>query len=601
MIFTAKTEQELYEAIDRINQTTEEAMLILKEREYELDRTISFRRGNVTVKGNHARLRGSRKIPFGDGDLVTIDAAEFGISDLGRLGEGPYDDFWFEYDIPKPHMIDEGPGAELFFENRVLPMSRYPEEGFLTITKALGKTRLPLDNGTAEGIFLCDDENVRSWDAGSEALAVGYWGNDWATQRHRVKSVSSEGVIEVEPPYHAFGYRDGEMYNNKDGGKFYFINVVSHIKNPGEWAIDRKEGKIYLKPLPNQEYVNVSVCGNVFELCGVQNIRISDLEISECRKCGFLVEDSTDCVIENCTVYHTGAWGIVADRCRNMKVRCCEVFGTAGGGIAVSGGNRENLISSENIIIGCTVHDIARWHKTYLAGIEINGVGCIVRENKLYDMPHFGLDFQGNDHIIEHNEIKNVCMESNDAGAIYAGRDWTCRGNIIRYNYIHELRGRDGYGCIALYFDDGMSSAEVYGNVIANVYHPAIELGGGRDFQIFGNTFVNCQYALKFDNRVMTWLKPERLMQHLGEVDYQSPVWKEAYPELSCILDNDCEKPLGNRFCDNTIIGGEGLLVTSEEVLSMLEMHGNTHIKHEMPHFEHEYKDTESWIFPPVK
>lgn len=599
--FTAKTEQELYDAVACINNSEEDAMLELAEGEYEIDKTIRFTRGNVTVKGNNAHLRGSRKIPLASGDIIKIKAEDYGICDLGKLGEGPFDDFWYEYDIPKPHMIEEGPGAELFYKDKVLPMSRYPKNGFLTITKALGETRLKLDNGSVEGIFMCDDENIGTFDAGTEALMIGYWGNDWATQRHTIKSISDKGVIEVNPPYHAFGYRDGAMYNNKDGGKFYFVNVESHINSPGEWAINRSSGDISIKPLLGQDYVNISVCENVFEFKNVENIKIIDLKISECRKCGFVIEDSRNCTIENCTVYNTGAWGIVAERCCDVNIKGCTVFNTAGGGIAVSGGERATLTSSNNAIVGCTVHDIARWNRTYLAGIEINGVGCLVRENKLYDMPHFGIDFQGNNHIIEHNEIYNVCYESNDAGAIYAGRDWTCRGNLIRYNYIHNLKGREGFGCIAIYFDDGLSSAEVYGNIIANVCHPAIELGGGRDFRIFDNTFVNCQYALKFDNRLMTWQKPERQLERLREVDYKSPVWKNAYPELYNILDNEYAKPLGNSFYDNTIIGGDGIIVSSEDVVSLLEMYGNTHIKHETAHFEHEYEDSGEWVCPEVR
>ncbi|MFV2069080.1 MAG: hypothetical protein ACC645_19100 [Pirellulales bacterium] len=32
--------------------------------------------------------------------------------------------------------------------------------------------------------------------------------------------------------------------------------------------------------------------------------------------------------------------------------------------------------------------------------------------------------------MIELNEIHHVCLESNDAGAIYAGRNWTMCGKL---------------------------------------------------------------------------------------------------------------------------------------------------------------------------
>ena len=52
--------------------------------------------------------------------------------------------------------------------------------------------------------------------------------------------------------------------------------------------------------------------------------------------------------------------------------------------------------------------------------------------------------FGGNEHLIEFNEIHDVCHESNDAGAIYGGRDWTMRGTVIRYNYFHDISGFEG-------------------------------------------------------------------------------------------------------------------------------------------------------------
>ena len=32
-------------------------------------------------------------------------------------------------------------------------------------------------------------------------------------------------------------------------------------------------------------------------------------------------------------------------------------------------------------------------------------------------------------------------MQASDCGAIYSGRDWSWRGNVIRNNYIHDIIG----------------------------------------------------------------------------------------------------------------------------------------------------------------
>ncbi len=87
------------------------------------------------------------------------------------------------------------------------------------------------------------------------------------------------------------------------------------------------------------------------------------------------------------------------------------------------------------------IHHYARWNRMYSPAISISGVGNRAAHNLIHDAPHQAIDFGGNDHVIEFNEIHDVCYESNDAGAIYSGRNWTMRGTVIRYNFMHHLSG----------------------------------------------------------------------------------------------------------------------------------------------------------------
>ena len=113
------------------------------------------------------------------------------------------------------------------------------------------------------------------------------------------------------------------------------------------------------------------------------------------------------------------------------------------------------------------------------------------RHNLIDNAPHQAIGFAGNDHLIELNEIHTVCYESNDAGAIYAGRDWTMRGTAIRHNYFHDISGFEGRGCVGVYLDDQFSGTEVFGNLFYKVTRAAM-IGGGRDCTIANNIFVDC-------------------------------------------------------------------------------------------------------------
>lgn len=572
----------------------------LKTGIYEISKTLEFGADNITVDGNGSALKGSVRIPVSGSGVVEIDLREHGITDFGSFGGGPYEDFWKgEVSIPKPHLTDLGPGLELYFDGKLMPISRYPKEGFLKITEALGETPLMFKgkrNGSVEGVFRCNDDKIKDFKDTDQLLLVGYWNADWATQRHTVKSIGSDGVIEVNKPWHTFGYRDGECFTDEIGGKFCVLNAAEAVTAPGDWCINRRTGKLYVYLFEGQDYVEVSVAGDLFYGDGRRNIKISDLNLSQCRKSGICFENSHGITIENCNVKNSGAWGILGENCMHMSVRDCSVSETGGGGIALWGGDRNTLTPSANVISRCEITKIARWHKTYMAAIEIGGVGGCVSENKIHDVPHFGIVFSGNNQIIEKNDIGNACYESNDAGAIYTGRDYSYRGHIIRYNYLHDMYGFENRGCIGLYFDDAMSSAEVYGNVFANMPYIALLLGGGRDFDIHDNMFYGCKMAVMVDARASRWKNfSENIMKVLGKVDYKGEIWKNAYPKLYDFLDNDPLMPLGNKLYGNCVVGGDGFCIESKEVADLIDMKGNKFVhqskpgEHEINHYNWYY------------
>ena len=114
----------------------------------------------------------------------------------------------------------------------------------------------------------------------------------------------------------------------------------------------------------------------------------------------------------------------------------------------------------------------------YKAGIALHGVGLRAANNLIHDAPHMAIQFWGNDHVIELNEIHHVCPESNDAGAIYAGRDWTMRGTVICHNYLHHITGFRGKGCVGVYLDDMFCGTRIEGNVFHEVTRAAF-IGAG--------------------------------------------------------------------------------------------------------------------------
>jgi len=206
------------------------------------------------------------------------------------------------------------------------------------------------------------------------------------------------------------------------------------------------------------------------------------------------------------------------------------------------------------------ITDYGRWARMYSAAVGISGVGIRVAHNLIHDAPHQAISFSGNDHLIELNEIHNVCYESNDAGAIYAGRNWTMRGTVIRYNYMHHLFGHEGRGCVGVYLDDMFCGTRIFGNVFYRVPRPAF-IGGGRDCTVENNIFVECVPAIHVDARMLGWAgtpdSQEGMRRSLAAMPYQTPPWSQRYPELPKILDDEPATPKGNVIQRNVCWGGK--------------------------------------------
>jgi parallel beta-helix repeat protein len=188
----------------------------------------------------------------------------------------------------------------------------------------------------------------------------------------------------------------------------------------------------------------------------------------------------------------------------------------------------------------------------------MRGVGIRASNNEIAHAPHEAIEFRGNDHVIEKNYIHHVVQEAADMGAIYAGRDWTSRGTIIRHNLFKDIKTfkKIGHHAVkAIYLDDGISDIRMEGNIFVNI-DQGIMINGGRDNTVKNNLFVACGQMMRgidMTGAYKSWAKGSwnTLHERLNASPFKSPGWRERYPNLHTILDENPEKPKGNIGTDN--------------------------------------------------
>lgn len=443
--------------------------------------------------------------------------------------------------------------AEVFYNDRPMTISRWPKKGFRGAL-AKNKNAVQLDLGGRSS----------RWKTESDPWIMAYWRFDWA---------------ELFEPIAGWGKKTDEILRNPkikpefglspEWTRCYVFNLFSELSEPGEYYIDRKKRKLYIIPPGKNGKVFISQAKRLMNIKNARHIRFECITFEHARGTLITLENVQNIRITGCILRNTGEMALSGSG-KNILVNGCDVSHTGSGGMSLSGGDRITLTNGNNVFDNNHVFDYARRVPTYCPGLRVCGCGNRISHNLVHHGPHMAMTAEGNNHIVEYNEIHNVIRESGDAGAYYIGRDWTQRGNILRYNYLHHIKGQGhklkngegDLGGMGIYLDDQICGHTIYGNLF-EYCHQSVVLGGGCDNIVDNNVFVNCHKAVHLDDRGLNWQKKDTLNPHwrlqvcLRAMPVNSPVWKSAYPTLPGIMIDHPGTPKRNVFRRNVSAGGK--------------------------------------------
>ena len=463
----------------------------------------------------------------------------------------------------------KNPGMELFFNNERMTLCRYPDEGWLKIAEVpqYGDTlyneglerekRFGIPVGRHYGKIKYDIDRPEKWSTENEIYMHGYWTWDWSDSYQKIKSIDyNKKEITIAEPHHHYGYTRNQRY--------YFLNILEELNKPKEWYLDRKNGLLYFYPPNdiNKGVAEVSILNSPFIILNsTNNITIEKILFEKTRSNAIVINGGENNLVAGCTFRLIGDVVIEINNGIKNGILSCDIYDICLGAIKLNAGDRKNLIPSGSFVKNCHIHDFSKWLATGYVGISIDGVNNILSNNLLHNSPFEAIYVKGNDHILEYNEIYNVCNETGDAGATHTGRDYTWRGNIYRYNYFHHLKGPGLHGVTAIYLDDFTSGYIIYGNICYKAGRGVL-LGGGRDNIIENNIFLECYPSILIDARGLGWAsnyfdgRYPYLFIKLDEMNYSKPPYVTKYPELKNIKEDNPAVPKNNRVLNNISFGG---------------------------------------------
>jgi len=545
-------------------------------RSFELTSADSGAAGSPTVfratPGEEVRLSGGRSIPPEAFRAVTdeqvlsrLDPAARGKvlqADLSGLGIRQLPQFPTNFSVtPK--------APELFLNDQRMTLARWPNEGWATVAEIVDSGSQPSigDDSGRPGTFKYSGNRPARWDVKTGVWLQGYWCFDWAAETIKIKSIDhGERQITLAEP-HSYGLRQG----NPSPRRYRALNLLEELDEAGEFYLDSASGVLYFWPpdAPVRARIVLSTLAEPI-------VRVKDASHVVLR--GFIAEAGQDNGIEvtggkgnrvqACTARNMLQLGINVSGGTRHWVEACDVHDTGTGGIAISGGDRKALAPAGHEAVNNHIWQFSRHRLTYANAISFAGVGNRAAHNLIHDAPHQAIGAHGNDHVFEFNVVHHVCTETDDCGAFYKGRNPSCRGNVIRYNFFHHIGSPMGHGNAAVYFDDGDGGDTVFGNVFFRSGEPGhgnfgtVFSHGGHDNRAENNIFIECKRALgsspwndKRWKEVIEgggrcyWL--ERLLQ---EVDITRPPYTTRYPELVGFMDPQPGQERANYAVRNLIV-----------------------------------------------
>ena len=434
-----------------------------------------------------------------------------------------------------------------------------------------------LENGNGKFSVAFDRANQWNYaEKSSEKIWLdGVVASSWEWEYTQVKSIKDKVVTLASGTNRGVGFF-------RKVSHFHFENVPEELNSPGEYFIDREKMLLYFYPLEDMKGKTITLStlsSDMLKLVGVANVKIEGIVFESGRENAIvvnsaiknkkIVSQTSNIVIENCTIRNFNQWGVLVQGVKSSLVNNCHIYNMGAGGVKLGSDTKSfSLVKENNIVSNCEIHHIAFDQKSQVPGVTLAGCGNIARNNEIYNTPHFAIKIKyANDCLAENNFLHDLPEYHHfDGGALYlaTGGQFYNRGNMIQHNYFKDISTNGAY------LDNYTMGNRVVGNVFDNVGNStkgskngAVYIHGGGQNTVENNIAIDCPYAYKTGSHIVKASNTTNYLynwytdanEFFKPTDVLYAKYCERYPEMKYFLKKIHNSPelIKNHVRNNTL------------------------------------------------
>ena len=303
-------------------------------------------------------------------------------------------------------------------------MGRTPNSGYYTFQSHSGTTSI-----TSSSL----NSSVINW-TGAEAVVKS---TQYTLDRSVITSASGStinyGSIAATPT---------------DNFGFFIQNDVRTLDVQNEWYYNPSTKKIRVYSTTSPTNVQVSTTDKLVTVSGAY-ITFSGIDFTGANSYGFFNNTAgmNNLYVENCTISFSGIDGFNLAGCANFTFNNSTISNSNNDGIKLYFANPNTTITNSTFQnIGNNAGMGQSNVNTYMGVLSVDD-GLTFTDNTITNIGYIGINFQGNNILVQHNLIDTFCTLLGDGGGIYtvnhSGTTETNRvidGNIV----INGIGNNDG-------------------------------------------------------------------------------------------------------------------------------------------------------------